>query len=219
MTPNHTIPWESLEKWRAHLFLISVGGFVLAGSTKAIKATTEIALHDYLLNLSGQGGFVVAFVGLLALYPRLSEHRPKLAKVGAMCAALGAVSFTVALVALGGLLGLNAVAGMDLPVEVVGLLFVPGYLGGILGFVLYGALGVRTGIPSATVGGLFLALLVLPIAQVIGFAVLGVSLSPQFFGLGLVDIWIPAVLFVVAYLLRTGPEPTGRSEASTEPAT
>lgn len=201
------------------MFLIAVGGFILGGSIKAIQAATDIALHDYLLNLVGQGGFVVAFVGLLALYPRLSEQRPKLAKVGAVCAALGAVSFTVALVALGGLLGLNAITGMDLPVEVVGLLFIPGYLGGILGFILYGAVGVATGVPSSTVGGLFLALVIVPIAQVIGFAVFSVSTSPQFSGVGPLDIWIPVVLSAVAYLLHSSPEPTDHSEPSTEPAT
>lgn len=219
MTSNHMIPWESLEKWRAHLFLVSVGGFILGASIKIIKATTEVTPHDYLLNLSGQGGFVVAFVGLLALFPLLSEQRPKLAKAGAVCAALGAVSFTVALVALGGLLGLNAITGMDLPVEVVGILFIPGYLGGILGFILYGVVGVRTGVPSTAVGGLFLALVILPIAQVIGFAVFGVSTSLQFFGLGPVDIWIPVVLSAVAYLLYSSPEPTGHSETPSETVT
>lgn len=219
MTRDTKIPWESLEAWRTHLFLGSVVSFVLAGTIKAITATTEIGFSDYLLNLFGQGGFVVAFVGVLALYPRLSEQRPRLAKVGAGCAALGAVSFTVALLALGSLLGLNAIAGTDLPVDPVGLLFIPGYLGGILGFVLYGAVGVRTGVPSSTVGGLFLALVLLPIAQVVAFAVFGVSTSLQLFGLGPVDIWIPAVLLVVAYLLWSSPDPTDRSEPSTKPAT
>lgn len=192
---------------------------MIGASIKVIKSTTEIAPHDYLLNLAGQGGFVVAFVGLLALYPRLSEHRPRLAKGGAVCAALGAVSFTAALVALGGLLGVNALAGMDLPVKFVGLLFIPGYLGGILGFILYGVVGIRTGVPSPIVGGLFLALIILPIGQVIAFAVFGVSLSPQFFGVGLVDIWVPTVLLLVAYILHKDPNPAGRSEPSTEPAT
>lgn len=219
MTSNRMVPWELLETWRARLFLVSVGAFALAGTLKVIKATTEIALNDYLLNVTGQGGFVVALVGLVALYPSMSDQRPIMAKVGVVCAALGAVSFTVALVALGGLLGLNAIAGMNLPVKVVGLLFIPGYLGGILGFILYGVVGVRTGVPSTAVGGLFLLLVILPLAQVIGFAVFGVSTSIQFFGLGPVDIWIPAVLSVVAHLLYSSPEATGLSETSNETVT
>lgn len=219
VTPDTALPWESIEAWRTRLFFGSAASFAIAGTIKATTATTGIAIPDYLLNLFGQGGFVVAFVGLLALYPRLSEQRPRLAKVGAACAALGAVSFTVALLALGILLGLNAIAGTTLPVDPVGALFIPGYLGGVLGFVLYGAAGVRTGVPSSTVGGLFLALVLVPLAQVVGFAVFGVSTSPQLIGLGPVDIWVPAVLLVVTYLLRSSPEPTDASEPSTKPAT
>lgn len=85
--------------------------------------------------------------------------------------------------------------------------------------ILYGVMGVRTRVPPSIVGSLFLVLVILSIAQVIGFAFFDVSTSAQLFGLGPVDIWVPAVLVVIAYLLYTNSRPAGHSEGSTEPAT
>lgn len=215
MSISDSVPWNWLERWDARLFLLGAVMLVGAGSLKVLDATLGVEFPLVLLNLAGQGGFVVSLLGVLALYPGLADQSPKLSRGGAVLAAIGAVSFAVAIAALLLVSGLNAVAGTNLPTEVIGILFVPGYLGAVLGYVSVGIASTRTGVPSRTIGVLFLAFVAVPVAQMLGFALFEVSL-PQFAGLGVPDIWLPVVLLAVGYLLRSEAPSTGHTEPSND---
>lgn len=215
MSIRDFVPWDRLERWNATLFVIAAVMFVSAGSLKVLGATTGIEYPMVLLNLGGQGGFVISLFGLLGLYSRLAEQSPKLSGAGAILAAIGAGSFAVAIGALLIVLGLNAVAGTNLPTEVIGILFIPGYLGTILAYISIGVASTRTSVPLRAIGILFLLLIAVPMTRVLGTIILDID-PPRFAGLGLIDVWIPAVLLAVGYLLRSGASSTDHAEPAND---
>lgn len=220
MQSSVEMPWDWLENRSATLFVAAVGMLVAAGAHRVLEATAGVALNDYLLNLTGQGGLVLSLVALLGLYPVLSDRTPRLAKVGAGSGFLGVVSFTVALLVLGAVLAVNAVAGTSLPAEVAGVLFLPGYLGAVLGFLAFGIASVRADAPSRAVGVLLLLVVLVPLTMTVWFAVFGSRLiSIDVAGLGLLDIWLPAVLLCVGGLLHNGVRLSDRRDSSGEPMT
>lgn len=212
------IPWNWLETRSAMFFGAAVGMLLVAGGHKVLEATAGIALNDYILNVAGQGGLALSLVGLLALYPALSAGMPKLAKAGATCIVVGTVSFAVALPTLGVGLAVNAVVGLGLPVEIIGILFLPGYLGAVLGYLLFGIASMWTGVPSRSVGVLLLVLLLLPVTMPVWFAVTGSRLiQGDIAGLGVLDIWLPLMLLSIAIVLHTRARPSDREDATPKP--
>lgn len=100
-----------------------------------VAAATDVA-YEPVEDVVGPAGFALGFVGLVGLYPGLAERSCKLARTGAVCAALGAVGFSA--IALGGLV---QIAGAEPP-------------GWLTSFVLLAAIGMITGYLSSGVASL-----------------------------------------------------------------
>lgn len=132
-----------LDEHSPTLFLAA--GVLLVGYTglNGIEAVTEMAFEPNLF----QFGYVLAFLGLLGLYPRLADHRPWPARVGAVLAAVGLVAFAAFTV-----LDLAALAGVASGGQPPGPLVVMGVAAFVLGYPVVGAAALRSDALSRTAG-------------------------------------------------------------------
>lgn len=136
---------ESLERWSPTLFLVA--GVLLVGyaTLNGVAAFTDVA-YPTVEDVVGPAGFALGFLGLLGLYPTFAEESPRLARAGAVGAALGAVGFSA--ITLGGLVVL---AGGESPswTAVSVLLATIGMIAGYLSFAVASA---RVELQPRTVG-------------------------------------------------------------------
>lgn len=129
--------------------------FIVAGALltvyailNGIAAFTEMA-YPTVENVVGPAGFVIGFVGLLALYPSLVEQRPTSARAGALGATLGAVGFSVVVVtSLGKLAGVLPPDPPSWYPILLGALLV----GMLVGFAGFGVASLRSGVHSPAFG-------------------------------------------------------------------
>lgn len=197
MVSRSTQWWEWFERWSATLFLAAGVLVVVFAATEAARVfadRTSMALRA----IGGPGGFILAFLGLLGLYPGMATRTPRLARIGAVFAALGAVGFGVSIVAT-----IGEFAGV-LPAQPV---WTPAYLalifsGTLIGFTAIAVAIFQTDVYSQRVG---LLLLVLPVSFLVVLA----------FNLGLPDWVAPVVasvqalsLLALGYVHRTEDGPT-----------
>lgn len=152
--------WQALERWSSTAFLL--GGLLMVIDVGFVAANVTTGAERYLIQGQAFVGaaWTAALLGLLGLYPGLSDRSRWLSRVGAACAAIGVVTFTVMTVAV-----LGYTAGLlEVDFDAIGVLFIPGVLiGSVLGFVLFGVASLRTGVRSRTVS----LLLFLPAAFVL----------------------------------------------------
>lgn len=200
-----TSPWESLEKWSAVTFLIA--GILLLIGTAAVAlewlAGME-GLSESPLAFASFLGFVVTYIGLLGLYPRLADQTPRLARAATGLLLIPVLVILIDLVAV--ILGFTPpFAGT--PAIAAFLLFA-------LGVALLGVASLLTEAPSPAVG---YSLLLFSVAT---FVLLGDGLLNGFptsdpVTVGTTGLMVIAVL-AIGYLLRTEPEPTDREEPAPE---
>ena len=202
--------WRSLETWRSTAFL--AGGVLLAVDAVVVAATIVTGAERFLL--LGQAfvgaGWTAALVGLLGLYPGLAEPSRRLARVGAVCAAVGAVTFTVVAAA-----SLAYYAGIpDGEYGAIGMFFIPGVLvGSVLGFVSFSAASLRTDVYSRTVGVLLLVPPLFVLANILRF-VAGMESTTLTLAIVVLDA---LAMLAIGTRLRNEAAPTDRAEpASTE---
>ncbi|MFB6301546.1 MAG: hypothetical protein ABEH78_01595 [Haloferacaceae archaeon] len=191
--------WESLEQWSPNLFIIAG---VLAVVFAAFEWTTvatcgQIRQCGYLTDMRsifGPAGFVVGFIGLLGLYPEVADRSPKLARAGAVFAALGAVGFSMSIVAtLGEIGGVLPAQPAWAPVYII-LIFT----GAVVGYPAIAAAGLRTNAYSRTLGVLLLVPAILFVA-VLGLIAPGI---PAWVG-PIVGSGHALSLLAIGYVLRT----------------
>ncbi|MFB6205125.1 MAG: hypothetical protein ABEJ05_01155 [Haloglomus sp.] len=144
---------RSLERRRGALFLLAGGSLVVYATFNGIAASTGIS-YPAVENIFGPGGFVLGFLGLLGLYPSLADRSPKLARIGAVGAGLGAVGFTVITAASFGR-ALGVVPTQEPAWFPVLLLLVA--LGMIPGYLTVAAATLRTDVHPGRLGLLLLA--------------------------------------------------------------
>jgi hypothetical protein len=162
-----------------------------------LAANISIGAEDYLL--TGQvfvgTGWAVALLGLLGLYPALSDRSRWLSLAGAICAVIGIVTFGVnAFVAFVDVSGL--VAGLYEP---IGAFFIPGVIiGTILGFVAFSMASFRTKVHSVAFG---ILLLVLAILEVVNILRIFGGYTSETVTLGFVIVTALSLL-VIGYYLR-----------------
>lgn len=137
--------WELLERRSPTLFLSA--GILLLGyaALNGLVAFTDMA-YVTIEDVVGPAGFVLGFVGLLGLYPGLVDRNPTLARVGAVCASLGAAGFSVIT-----LHGLAVLAGVE-STSVPGILLLLVAIGMIPGYVSFGVVTRRSSVAGRTVG-------------------------------------------------------------------
>ena len=141
--------WKLLERRSPTLFLSA--GVVLLGyaALNGLVAFTDMA-YVAVKDVVGPAGFVLGFLGLLGLYPRLVDRSPALARVGAVCVSLGAAAFSViTLQGLAVVAGLESTSGPGILLLLVAVGMIPGYLS-------FGVATLRAPVDRWTVGLLLL---------------------------------------------------------------
>ncbi|QLG51067.1 hypothetical protein [Natrinema halophilum] len=200
--------WKVLERWCPMVFLFA--GTLLVGyaTFNGIHAFTGIE-YESAENVFGPGGFALGFLGLLGLYPALRDRSPKLARVGAICAVLGAVAFSVFVVA-----NLGEIAGLispDPPAWAVVFLAMAA-IGMISGYLTFAVAVVRSDVHSRMLG----LLLLVPLAI---FATMlttsRVGFFPQELAFAISSGQALAYL-AIGYILRTGRTRTEREIPSND---
>lgn len=179
------------------LFLLLVVGSVVRFTGVSIPRTAFWPLLPLAVALS--------LGGLLGLYPRLAERAWWWALFGG---GFGVVGATLLIAGLGALLVVSPTGPYP---GNLGLLGVPFFLG-LLAFVpavgIYGLLGLRTGTPSRSIGGLLLLVGLLQCGELIGAEVLFSSAGtstpsgPYVLFETVVYSLIATTLVVVGYTLR-----------------
>jgi hypothetical protein len=218
MVKTQAVSWNFLEKWSSTLFtlagilfLIGTGffwledfvgptGFRMAGwnqfgafSASYLGINDPEWLHGLILMIE----LIPASLGLLGLYPRLSDRAPRAAQASAWIATLAFAAVVINL-AWSVAVGLSLVASM--PPDSVGLLTLVLFM---LGFVSFGLASLRTGVHERTTG------------------VLLVGYPPFLMGAFVTDSWVSAGLGMViaAVLLSIGYVHTPDNASRDPPAT
>lgn len=191
-----------IEPWSPTLFLIAAAFLIVHAGHHGLEAFVGF---DYPLHHEvpfGTAGFILGFVALLGLYPKLADRRPWLVRVGAVFAVLGAVSWFML-----GAMGLAESVGADPPewLGVFGLLFL---IGVVIGYLCFSVASLRSDVLSRTTGFMLLT----PIL------VMALNLSIVAAGLGSPEgQFVVASGFALAHLgigfsLRVDDVPAGRVE-------
>lgn len=209
MTTPGRSPWASLETWSATAFL--VGGLLWLFDTTLLGI--ELFAGVSILGTPGPlnpvlylSGTVAAIVGLLGFYPKLADRMPRLARVGGGIIALVGVAIPLLLMWF---IAANILNQPDPPFALLILTI----LGVALGFVLFGIAGVRTGVPSRTVGFLLLTV----VATIIGWIALGIVVyggSPPAWTSPAVGVVMSGLLMTIGSILRSSPFHASRKKTT-----
>lgn len=187
--------WSGLERWRSTAFLI--GGLLLVADAAWLAGNIATGGEKYLM--TGQffvgTGWAAALLGLLGVYPSLADRSRWLSRAGAVCTAIGVVTFAVMAVIISAeLLGI-----LPFAYESVGSAFIPGVIiGSVLGFLLFSVAIFRTGEYSQSFGLLLLAPPVLVLGNIIRF-ILGNASEMVTLGVVIADA---LVILLIGYYLR-----------------
>lgn len=213
MATRGRLPWASLETWSTTAFLVGGLLWLLDTTLLGIELFAGVSILgtpgplNPILYLTGT---VAACVGLLGFYPELANHAPRTARVASGIVAIAGATISVSLFWFVSVTILNQ---PDPPFA----LLVLSILGVALGFVLFGVAGVRTGVPSRTVGSLLLAV----VAAIVGWIALGLVVyggSPPAWTSPAVGAVMSLLLLVIGYTLRTGPTTTPAGEPASDSA-
>jgi len=201
---------ERLERWRATAFLL--GGAVFAVDVALVASHVASGTEPGAFGQALVGtAWTASFIGLLGMYPSLSDRSHWPARIGAVCAAIG--GFTMAVMALASLGYSTGI--LDGELSGVVMFFIPGvFIGIVLGFGSFGVASLRTDVYSRSVGGLFL-LLVLTFLFNIGSSIAGVATTTTVLG---VVVVLALSKLTLGYLFRTENASASRevTEASSD---
>lgn len=209
-----------LETWSATFFVAGGGLFLVATAINGLGLFTSVATQQGILQsiegMSGFGGVVLTFLGLLGLYPRLARRTPRLARAGVSLAVLPATFFLVLLVvcsALAPFLGFPSlktlVPSFHFIFETIVFLFA-------VSLTLFGVASLAPGRASRIVGALFFV-----VAG--GWFVFFGALEVYHYD---IPIWVTFVqttmmavpLGTIGYFLQSGTELAGTTELSADPS-
>jgi hypothetical protein len=205
MQPSDTIPWEWLERRSATLFLAGGVLLVLFAASLAAAGLLDVETPE---SLFAGAGLTLAFLGLLGLYPGLADRSRWPARVGAVLAALGVVSFLAVFVA-----NVAHLAGVVASPS-VGLLGALNVVALLLGFPLTGLAVLRSAAHSRTLGLLVSAPGVIFAGNVVRLAVggpVGAAEVAAVFALAQA-----LTMLGIGYALRTGGIPGDRPEPTAD---
>lgn len=190
-----------------------LGGLLLAVDAGFVAANIVTGTESYLIQ--GQAfvaaGWAAALLGLLGLYPELSNRSRRLSRAGAVFAVVGVVTFAVMAVAVVGF-----VAGIiEVDFDTIGVLFIPGVLiGSVLGFGSFSVASIRTGFLSRRVGLTLLLPAALVLTNFLRFVVGMTSVT----GTLVIVIGDALAMLAIGYVLRD-ERPRASREAMTESKT
>lgn len=209
MTLVSTQRWESLERMSPTFFLIA-GGFFLINAVIVVSGITTSS--DRMVTLLGEtfnaAAWAFALVGLLGWYPNLADRSRWLSRIGAICATIGVVVFTV-LSALSLAFYVRIIEGS---IQNLVPLILPGViLGGVLSFLLFGIATLRTDIHARAIGILFL---LPPLIVVLNIFSGAIGLDSQYFLLGIVSSLFVVTLAIGSRLRSSSPFNRGTDSTS-----
>lgn len=198
---------ESLEKWSAVIFLLAgillligaivIGLQLLTGDPSFLKDPFELAPPL---------GFVISYLGLLGLYPRLADPSPRLAKVSVGLLLLPVLVLLIYVI--------TTPLGVTIPYG--GTIATVSFVLFALGIALFGIGSYQTPVLSSPIGLSLLAI------SATWFVVVGEGLLNGFpvtqsvlFGTIVIQT---GALLAIGYLLRTESEPPSRSGPASDTA-
>lgn len=155
MRPVSTVR-ERLVERNGIVFLIAGGMLFVATANDALGAytplTTQAGIPLAVEAVAGFGGLVLAIVGLLGLYPQLSDRSPRLAQIGVALVALPAVVFAVLLTCAipAGVLGIPSPADA---IPALDTIVIAGFLMAAIGAMFFGIAALRERTLSHVLGG------------------------------------------------------------------
>lgn len=206
--PTRSTFWNVVDRYSGTVFLVAGGLLLTAGIINGVDVLTPIETqHGVLLwleGLTGFGGVVLSFVGMIGLYPDLFSRAPRTARTGILLA-LGPAGFfsfvVVSCAVLAPLLGFPSLKSL-IPsfVTIIGVIL----LLFSVGITLFGVASLRTAVPTRAVGGSLL------VVAFVWFAFFGVTwaYAPN------TPVWITFVqtiamglpLTFIGYSLRTAAQ-------------
>lgn len=145
MSVSDKVSWGSLENWSARLFLAAGVLVSIQAVSDGLGLATDIEPPDALA-FAIFLGFILSYLGLLGLYPRLVDRTPQLARAGLVLVLLP----VLALILLMG--AILASSGPPFSEETGRALFMGIFVGFALGITALGVASFRTQIPSRAVG-------------------------------------------------------------------
>lgn len=220
MVSVRTLLWTLSKEWSATVFMIAGGLLFVATAINGIDLFTPVATQEgtllFIEGLTGFGGVVLSFVGLLGLYPRLADAEPRLAQAGISLAVLpGALFFTLLVVCsmLAPLLGLPSLKTLVPPLRLITETTLILYA---VATTLFGVTSLRLSGLSRVVGGSLL------LVAVTWFGFFGALVIYQYD----IPIWVTFVqsttlavaLISVGYCLPSETGSAATRELSTDPS-
>jgi len=203
--------WNTLESWSSTAFLIAGASLLLFVVLSGLSAFTDVlgggAGVGAAVVGSGLFGLILAVIGLLGLYPRLSESAPRLSRggLGALVLALTGISVVIGTLAIVG----PPEAPGDVPSFIPPIFISSGVLI-MLGYAVFAVVSIRTRTPSRRIGLLLAVPGIVLLWHYIALAAFG---SQHVFEV--LDYTVISTTFLtIGYLLRT----EAVSVSSTEPS-
>lgn len=192
--------WNALESWSSTAFLIAGGLLFLFVVLSGLSAFTNVLGEGAVIGAavvgSGLFGLILAAIGLLGLYPRLSEPAPRLSRggLGALALALTGILVVIGTLAVVG----PPEAPADVPSFVPPVFISSGILI-MLGYELFAVASIRTKTPSRRIGLLLAVPGIVLLWHYIALAAFGSQ--PVF---EIIDYTIISTTFLtIGFLLRT----------------
>ena len=188
---------ETLERRSATVFLVA-GGLLTVFAVNTGLRTFVGQSSPLVQNLVAPVGFLVGVLGLLGLYPAVANRTPTSARAAGVLAGVTAAYW---IVIVAGSLG-DIVGVLPASEELFPLVFFFGvYIAMLLTYAVFGAIALRAGVPSRTVGLLVLG----PAAM---FLLLMTGVAPNF----LIDAGHALFHLGIGIALRAESVPTERAE-------
>jgi uncharacterized protein YacL len=206
MLSSETIS-DSLENWSAMAFVIA-GAFLFGDTTlQALEQIAAVSTPGVLRGAFMLSGMLAAIVGLLGFYPRLVDESRRLARAGALVAAVACVTFSV--VWVWWIVG-NFVPTVSEPIPAINMLAV---VTTVLGFLLFGVASLRTDVLSRSVGILLLAIVGVFVGMVV--VLIGRINLPAWSIVAVLGV-LSVIMLTIGYLLRASSPASNREKPASD---
>lgn len=199
--------FATLESWKSTLIIIAGILTTITAALSAYGIVSDVTTNPFELAIA-PFAFLLLFLGVFGLYPRLVERTPRLTRTGAGFGVLALVFAPIlGIVALADLAG---VLSGDIPVWALGLHLL-GRLVGMIALILFSTTVLRTAAFSRRVGYLLLG----PAAiMFLSFVHIAIG-APQWTAPPLVAA-NGLLMMALGYTLRTERVPAERSPSATD---
>jgi hypothetical protein len=220
MSTVSKVSWTLLRPWTATVYLLAGGLLLVATAINGVDLFTPIATQEgallFIEGLTGFGGVVLSFIGLIGLYPRIADAEPRLARGGILLAVFPGTFFITLFVVcsmLAPLLGFPSLKTLVPPLRLITEMTLILYA---VATTLFGVASLRSAGLSRAVGG--------------GLPLVGVSWVGFLSALALfqydVPIWVTFVqsttlavsLLTVGYCLPADTGPIVAEKLSADPS-